>query len=1022
MKKFGLNLLKIIGIVLLALLIFIAIISGHLAGAMIKIAEASPDVDPNRIMSSLSQNSSILDKDDQLIEKIDTAEHREVVHYEDIPEDLVNAFICAEDKRFETHNGVDFFGILSSIRDYFTTHDMRGASTITMQLARNMYLSSDVNWTRKIQEIYLATQIEDKLSKKEIMEAYLNRIFFGQNAYGVQAAAQTYFSKDVKDLDLPQCAALASIVPAPTSYSLYLTLHPTEVTDQRVLGETMIDGERYTCVYNEPAYDRAKWVLGQMLKNGKISQEQYDQAVAVDVADSVQPISRQFQNASNNVTDLIQDQTILALMDAQNWDYKTAEHQYFYGGLTIHSTLDMDMQKKLQDAYTDLNQHLNPGALANKQAPLNLSLKYDQYGNISTPEGNLLYYKKSNLINEDGEFVLPKGQFKVGEDGSLTIMPGRIRAYDGYLDLSDFFTIDENKILHTHQVSAIPIDNSFMDRHDDGSVTLLPDFFSHNTTDFYHLTQSGNLALSTDYYSIDEKGVMQPQSAVTVLDSQTGEVRAMVGGREQDSRHFLNRALKYPRQPGSSIKPLADYTAPFALGYNQGAGIDDVPMRMSEGKPWPSNFDGKYRGYVSLSEALYQSLNPPAVRWLDKIGIDTSKEYLTRYGIINKKHPDRDHFIEKSENETVNDEILPLAIGGMTQGLTTLDMAGAYQAIANQGTRVQASCIRSIEDSQGRVLYENTYEETEVLPPQLNYQLLDVLLRLDGESYITSSIQSEGIQQGAKTGTTDDERDFWTCIVSPYYTIATWLGADNANLTMTGSSLNAARVAGAVSRIIHADKSPADFPVPEGVYKAEVCMLSGKKPTDACRSDGRGMVKSIWVSKETEPTEECDVHVYREVDRRNNLLASDNLAAELRVTRAFVETPEAYQPLNFGGVLPADWSYRVPLTHSTLPAVEAPQGGDWPIGEKRSFVNAAGEILEKTRIDEDTLEVKRILEDGTVETYSEPVPEIYKKPKEVAPDFPSFPFSTEGKEPPSQGSEQAPSGSTPGEQQLPSTQ
>ena len=184
--------------------------------------KTAPEIDPNIIKYEMSQNSTIVDEDGNEVDSIATSEYREIVDNKQIPDDLKHAFIAVEDERFESHPGLDFKSILGSAIDNFKAGGIvRGGSTITQQLARNTYLTNDQTYERKIKEIFLALEIEDALDKDEILSAYLNRVFMGQNSYGVQAAARTYFNKDVSELNLAQCAA-------PVSYT-HLTLPTSDL-------------------------------------------------------------------------------------------------------------------------------------------------------------------------------------------------------------------------------------------------------------------------------------------------------------------------------------------------------------------------------------------------------------------------------------------------------------------------------------------------------------------------------------------------------------------------------------------------------------------------------------------------------------------------------------------------------------------------------------------------------------------------------------------------------------------------
>ncbi|MDU5536081.1 MAG: biosynthetic peptidoglycan transglycosylase, partial [Anaerococcus sp.] len=250
-KKITSMVLKLILIVLLILMSIGVVMAGLSGGAILEVMKTAPKIDANIIKYEMSQNSTIVDEDGKEVDSIATKEYREIVDYDKIPENLKHAFVAVEDERFYKHPGLDPQSIIgSAIENFRAGGIVRGGSTITQQLARNTYLNNDQTYQRKIREIYLALEIEKNLDKDEILGAYLNRVFMGQNSYGVQAAAKTYFDKDVSDLNLAQCAALAGIVQSPSENSLYKAIKVSEVTDQKVLGEFTIEGEKYAAVFN----------------------------------------------------------------------------------------------------------------------------------------------------------------------------------------------------------------------------------------------------------------------------------------------------------------------------------------------------------------------------------------------------------------------------------------------------------------------------------------------------------------------------------------------------------------------------------------------------------------------------------------------------------------------------------------------------------------------------------------------------------------------------------------------------
>ncbi len=222
--------MKTLKIILLSLLFIGILFSGIMGIGVVGIIKEAPEIDPTTITSSLNQTSTIYDLEGNLVEKIQAEELRTVVSINKMPKHLLDAFVAIEDERFYEHPGVDIRGIGAAMIDNIRSGSLRGGSTITQQLVKNVYLTNDVSITRKVKEAYLALQVEKVLTKDQILEAYLNRNYFGQNAYGVQEAARTYFSKDVEDLTLAESAMLAGIVKSTSNYQ-----HITELSQMNLI-------------------------------------------------------------------------------------------------------------------------------------------------------------------------------------------------------------------------------------------------------------------------------------------------------------------------------------------------------------------------------------------------------------------------------------------------------------------------------------------------------------------------------------------------------------------------------------------------------------------------------------------------------------------------------------------------------------------------------------------------------------------------------------------------------------------
>ena len=917
-KKIAAIIIKILLITILFLGSIMIVFAGITGGAILEVMKTAPEIDADAIKYEMSQNSTVVDEDGNEVDAIATSQYREIVSYDDIPDNLKNAFVAVEDERFIDHNGIDIISILGSMVENFKAGAIvRGGSTITQQLARNTYLTNDQTYERKIKEIYLALEIEDHLSKEEILGAYLNRVFMGQNSYGVQAAANTYFNKDVKDLNLAQCAALAGIVQSPSEYSLYKAIKTSEVTDERVLGEFTIDGTKYSAVFNESPLKRENYVLDKMYELGYISEAEMKEAKGFDIAKSIEPAERANTEITSYFNSLLEKQVVAKLMEKEDMSENQAWDRLYYGGLKITTTLDQEMQRELEDIYANFSAHLM-GDTSGWDVPPLLNMKYDNWGNIVNSSGSLLYYAKDNFLNENNDIRLSADDAHKDDNGNIVLTTNKVYLDQTKLVFRNYYSLDDtNRNLRTHRVGAVDLGtnkNIYLD--EDENIVISKNFLDQNE-DFIKAYDDGTFSVSKDFYDMDLEGVIQPQSSTVIIDHKTGHIKAIMGGRDQKGQRILDRASSVPRQPGSSMKPIATYTPALDNGFNLATGIDDVPFMIDEdGKPWPNNVYGYYMGVKPLREALKLSINTTAVATLDKVGIDTSLQYLKNFGII--KENGKDNFVTSDENRETNDENLAaMGLGAMTNGLTALDMTGAYAALANGGKYLEPLTFSKIVDSQGKVLFEDKDKIThEVTSPETAYQITSALEDA-GKSY--GNIFLNGTEFATKTGTTDDYNDFWCLGYTPYYTVGIWMGCDNQNISLTGTSANrAALMWNVINNKILEGYEAAQFDVPKGIVSMEVDTMSGKLPTKASYADSRGTVITEIFGPNNKPTEEDDVHEWANVDSRNNLLISDMTPEEFMTTRSFINPKSNYNPNNFNNIYPKDWGYRVPKAYSNL--------------------------------------------------------------------------------------------------------
>ncbi|MFM1564909.1 transglycosylase domain-containing protein [Helcococcus ovis] len=930
------SILKIIVQIILLFVLVIGIlvitVGAMLGVSIIKVAENSPKINPKNISLNLNQNSNILDRDGNLIESIAFDEYREIISIKDVPKSLKDAFISLEDERFETHRGVDPKSVIRSFFTNITSGGIsQGGSTITQQLIKNVYLTNEVSWERKIQEMYLALGVEKQISKDEILEGYLNRVFLGQNSYGVEAASQTYFSKSAKDLNIAQSAAIASIVQAPSNYSLFYAYSPADVPkDAKTAGTYRLQGVEYVAVLNDSILDRKNFTLKKMYNLGKITKKEYDEAIKFDLLGSVKPGSKENKQYATAISSLIKSQAIDIIMKTQDMKYEEAKNLLYTGGLDITTTIDWNAQKKLEETYNDF---ANIFSYQTNGGPLFGDIKFDNLGDIINSDKNKLYYKKSNLLTDKEELYIPSGWYEFDKDKNLIFSSSRLAKINNGIYIKPFYKISDDNQLYTFRISNIEIKNDYLKEINDEKFMIKKEFFE-NVKDFYNI-KNDNLVINKKYYSVEKNGTVQPQSSTVVLDSKTAEVVAMVAKRGNSTDDTIDRATNFFRQPVSSIKPLAVYAPAIEEGRTLATPVDDTPYQLIGNQPWPVNYDNIYRGIVTTRDALKESLNPPAVKILgEDLGVSKSLPYLEKLGLIDKEHPDKDTFVSAEENPNENDERPAMGIGSVVEGFSVFKMANAYQTFANNGERIPASIISKIEKPKVGLIYKNEYKPIKVFSKETNFLITDVLKGIVNDfDYHNDALNKNGIDTAGKTGTNNDNADFWFAGFNPYYTSATWIGFDNNNLHMYGKSANLTSFYGNFMNKLLDGKEAKKFEKPKNIIKVKVSKVDGLLPSKYTALDPRGnMVYTEYFKKGTEPKKVSNAHVLVNIDKRNNLLAADNAPLGIVEKRVFINRPIPYNPREFNNIIPQDWAYLVPTKYSNLPLVIQPEVKKLPDG------------------------------------------------------------------------------------------
>ncbi len=903
-----------------ALLILILAGGVIIGGVVISILKDAPEIDPTNINSSLDQTSFILSPEGELIEKIQAEEYRTVVKLDKMPKHLQDAFIAIEDERFENHIGIDPRGIISSAVDNIRAgRIVRGASTITQQLVKNVYLTREKSWERKIKEAYLALKVERVLTKDQILELYLNRIFLGQNAYGVQEAAQTYFSKDVDELTIAESALIAGIAKSSANFAPYESIRPENFNPDKHDEIMHYDfmGEKFVAVFNPKSIDRQKLVLKQMKSLGKITQSEYEEALNEDIRSNLKPGDKSQSDISSYFSDYLKKQVIEFLVEKLNYTEEGARNELYTGGLKIYSTIDMELQKELEGIYNNFtNVILN--STSGYRAPVLVNWKRDSSKNIIDNNNKIVYFSRSNLLTDENNLKLNSNEYELNNQG-LVIKSQKLKPYKSHIDIVDFYEIDDRKNLVTFPVGAISIDENQYHINSNNELVIRNDFLEKNKN-FYQVNASNQLLISNDFFTVAKSGIVQPQSATVVLDYRNGHIKALVGGRDVEGYRILNRATDSQRQPGSVMKPIGTYLAALDNGFTAATAIDDIPF-YTGGKLWPRNWyrDG-YRGFMPLRKAVEQSANVPPVKVLNKIGIKTSMKYLEKMGIINPNNPKKDSFITASENPRNNDENLSsLALGGMTKGLTPLEVTAAFGAIANDGNYIKPMTFFKIEDKDGNILVEDTKEVTEVVSAQKAYIMKDILNTTVTQG-IARRAQIPNMATAGKTGTTQNQADIWFVGFSPYYATGVWIGSDSPAITISKGSGSAAQLWKNIMVKMHKGlESKPTFDRPDGIVTASVCRDSGLKPSSLCSSDPRGSrVYTEIFAEGTVPSKTCDVHVSQTIDSASGLLATDYCPSSNVVNRVFIKRTPSYNPSNHGGIVPTDYIYSVPGSYCNL--------------------------------------------------------------------------------------------------------
>ncbi len=823
----------------------------------------APKIQTDNIYSMLSQSSVLYDDDENIIDTAYSEQNRTIVEIDQIPEHVQNAFIALEDKTFRTHSGFNIIRIFGAIKDsIFSGGQIGGTSTITQQLARNLYLGDEMytrSISRKIKEAYYAVILEKELSKDQILEAYLNTISFGCGN-GIQTASQAYFSKDVNQLTVAEAAALAAIPQQPSVYALVTIVSASEVTEDTP--NLITKNGDYAYLWNDKCKERMATCLMLMHEQGYITDEEYEEAKAVEIKDIINPNLDALDTVSNYFADYVISQVIADLQEEGGYSKEEATDLVYNGGLQIYTTLDSQAQSVIEKEFNDSSNY-----------PKISGYSQDGNGNILDNNGNPVLYPYSSYIDSNGAFTLKSDEYKMNDDGSMTIYTGkRLNIYTTTVqDQTDYSVefkymyIIEDGVLYSINGGYVNIPQQYKSRDEDDNLVISADFFK----DYPEFFTESDGKMSTKQFTLNQK-VIQPQSAMTIIDNATGQIKAMMGGRNTTGRQLFNRATS-PRQPGSSLKPISVYATALQKSYDlQAEGktfnftdngfdaqgdelwgtylttasiVDDEPTTIN-GKVWPRNSYAGYHGLYTFRTALQQSVNVCAVKILSQVGTDYSADIVEKFGITT--------LVREGSTNDLN--LSALGMGGMSQGASTLEMASAYTTFVNDGVHKSYSCYTKVTTRTGDILLEPTVKETKVLDAGVAWIMRDVLLSVVSQG-IGSPAAISGISVGGKTGTTDDRYDIWFCGFTPTYSAALWIGND-VNMSLSTYSNTAARMWGRIVSQIDGARGGSYSSMPSNVTSAKIDTKSGLLATEASGKD----VRTEYFTTGTQPTASDTVH------------------------------------------------------------------------------------------------------------------------------------------------------------------
>ena len=746
----------------------------------------------------------VYDDNNNIVQKLsDYSSNRILVSYEQLPDNLKNAFIAIEDERFYEHDGVDFKGILRALwTDIRKGSTSQGASTLTQQLIKNNVFEAGgedniiAKVKRKIQEQYLAIKVEKTTPKDKIITDYLNTINLGKGNLGVESAAKYYFNKSVSDLTLSECAVLAGITKNPTY------LNPVD--------------------HPEDNDARRKLILKKMYQLNYITDKEYQSALEDNVYSRIADTTAKGRKDSvySYFTDALITNVVSDLQEQKGYTQSQAYQLVYRGGLRIYSTQNDDLQK-IADSVIN-----NPD---NYPVKTKFSLEYKLQ--VDHSNGSSTTYTEANVAS----------YFRKKKKD-----PNYRTVYNSKKEMKE--------AVKTFRKSVIK--------------------------------KGDSKRSETIHYS------MEPQLSYSLIDQTTGEVKVLVGGRGKKQDDLaLNRATAVKRQPGSTFKILSTYAPGIDTGSMTLATVyDDAPYRYENGQKVTNFVPTSYKGLTTIRDAIIDSNNIVAVKAITDLTPQVGFDFLQKLGfttLVNNRVNTNGAY-ESDVNQS-------LSLGGITDGVTNLELTAAYAAIANQGVYNKPVLYTEVKDSNGNVLLSNKKSAQKVMKKSTAWLLTNAMEDVVKKGTGKKAGLKSTMAVAGKTGTTSNNYDYWFCGYTPYYTASVWTGYDYNTSFDNDEDYHKIIWKKIMDRIIDKKQQQVkNFPTCKSIKKAEICIKSGKKaiPGVCAKDPEKSMVRTEYFAAGSVPKDSCDAHIAVTFCSKSQQVARKFCPDKFRYTKIFRVRPK----------------------------------------------------------------------------------------------------------------------------------